>query len=198
MSELEMTSTVEATHSPTAQTITQPITSAGDERLVRSGDWRVAPYGMDYRVEQPGDMLVERITWDGDTPAQTLGGGMDDVTIAAPHFVWFRFWLTDEGQIVEKYFNDLGEPVGVLAPIGRPFDKNGGQLSTSDLLLTLWIGADERVTLLHEEAFDDAVAQQELTPVEIDFAERRVRNLTTSIAQKQFPPSLVRNLELKK
>ena len=153
---------------------------------------------MDYRVEQPSEMLVERVTWDSSMPTQSLGGGMEGVTIAAPHFVWFRFWLTDEDQVVEKYFDDVGSPIGMRVPICRQLEKNGGQLSTSHLLLTLWIGADERVTLLHEEAFDDAIAHEELTPVDIDLAERRVRTLTTSIAQKQFPPALVRNLELKK
>ena len=187
-----MTELETATAPPASQT------STTDARLVRSGDWRVAEHAMDYRVEQPSEMLVERVTWDSGTPAQSLGGGMERVAIAAPHFVWFRFWLMDEDQIVEKYFNDVGESIGMRAPICRQFNKNGGQLSTSDLLLTLWIGADERVTLLHEEAFDDAVAREELSPVDIDFAERRIRTLTTSIAQKQFPPALVRNLELKK
>lgn len=152
---------------------------------------------MDYRVEQPNEMLVERVTWDSATPTETLDG-MESLAIGGPHYVWFRFWLAGEDQIIEKYFNDVGAPIGMRVPICRPFDKNGGQLSTSDLLLTLWLDADERVTLLHEEAFDAAVARRALSPIEIDYAERRVRTLTTSIAQKQFPPALVRNLELKK
>ena len=73
---------------------------------------------------------------------------------------------------------------------------HGRGFSMLDLLLGLWITEEGRVTVQNEESFDRAVRRGEMTPVEAEQAELLIRELTTSTAQKRFPPPFVRNFTL--
>jgi len=166
-------------------------------RTIESGEWQIHPYLTDYRAEWPGDMLVERATWTANAPKQQIHAqGPDPITIAGPGYIWFRFWLPEDGQVIERYFNVQGEAVGTYIPICALLEREGNTFRTVMLVLGLWIGADERVTVLHEEEFDAAVASGDITPVQAERAELRIRTLTTAVAQRQFPPGLVRNFTI--
>jgi predicted RNA-binding protein associated with RNAse of E/G family len=68
--------------------------------------------------------------------------------------------------------------------------------TTNDLLLDIWISPDGRVTVRNETAFEAAVADGSLSIDEASWAEEHVRRLTAAIAQRRFPPPLVRNWQV--
>jgi len=95
--------------------------------------------------------------------------------------------------VVEKYFTPLGRTVGYLAPICGPIDHHNGKLMAEVYGLRLWIAESGRVTVLGEERFDRNAETGDVTPVALEQAEQRIRELTTLIAQRRFPPAFVRN-----
>lgn len=164
-------------------------------RIIESGEWQFDESLADYRAEWPGNMLVERATWGPNARTVTTANlpGYEPSIIAAPNYIWFRFWLAEDDQVVERYFSPQGEPAGTYLPITMELQKHGRAFQTAALILGLWIAEDGRVTVLNEPEFDAAVAAGNINPVESERAELRIRALTGAIAQKRFPPALVRN-----
>jgi len=158
-----------------------------------SGAWQKHREMTDYRAEWLGSLLVERADWREDSFPRSV----DSVQIAGPGFVWFRFWLPEQNQVVEKYFDPAGTEVGIYVPVTEDLQRQGETWRTTELVLAIWILPNGRVAVLREDDFDAAVVQEILTPVAIEHAERRIRELTTAIAQEQFPPPIVRNFEIK-
>ncbi|MCX6046552.1 MAG: hypothetical protein NT075_15720 [Chloroflexi bacterium] len=161
--------------------------------IITNGAWETVPYMTDYRAEWFSEMLVERATWAPMAPLQRIG----EHVIAGPGYVWFRFWLLENEIMVEKYFDEAGQVVGFYASIGMPIQRRVSTLRLRTLILALWLKPDERVTVLHEDEFDQAVTAGTITPVESEQAEFRIRELTLAIAQKRFPPAMVRNFTIK-
>ncbi len=88
--------------------------SSGALPIIASGDWQRQPDLYDYRYDWRNDILVERATWAESAPVQQLG----PTTIAAPGYVWFRFWLAEGDHILDKYFDDGGSAIGIYAHVG--------------------------------------------------------------------------------
>ncbi len=160
---------------------------------IESGDWLHDPEMGDYRAEWLTDVLVERATWQAHATPRTLGPELAQVIIVQPAFVWARFWFRREGWVVEKYFNQLGRTIGYRAPICGPIDHQSGKLLADVYCLALWIAEAGRVHVVGEDQFDRSVAAGDVTPVALEQAEQRIRELTTLTAQRRFPPPFVRN-----
>ncbi len=158
-----------------------------------SGSWAEHPHMEDYRHEWFGDLLVERATWRADAPSRHLA----NTQVSGPGYIWFRFWLTDGGYVVEKYFDPQGQVLGIYIPVAPPIQLQGEQYRTTQLLLGLWLDPGGRVRVLEEEAFDRAAHEGLLQEAEVAMAERRIRELTLSIHRGQFPPPLIRNFEIR-
>lgn len=156
------------------------------------GAWRKDEYRIDYRIERLSDMLIERATWRDDAPARQIG----DFTVAAPGYIWFRFWLLRGEKVVEKYFKDDGQAVGMYVPICMPFFDNAHGLKTSTLILALWLARDGQVTVLNEAEFEGGAVSGAISPDEVIEAEERIRALTLETAQNLFPPAIIRNFAL--
>lgn len=159
---------------------------------ITSGQWQTNPHLHDYRTEWFSSMLVERATWLPNAPIQQLG----DRVIASSGFVWLRFWLLESDDVIEKYLDARGNPIGYYMPICTPLDRRGTQLYVGWLKLALWMQTSGQLTVLGEESFEQAINSGDLTPVEAEHAEYRIRTLTTAIHQKRFPPAIVRNFTL--
>lgn len=157
-----------------------------------SGDWRADAAMTDYRAEWFNALLVERAAWTTDAPEVEL---MDTV-IGGPGFVWFRFWLPELDQLVEKYFTAAGDAIGFYLPVCRPLQRDDEAYRTSDLILAIWYNADKRVSVLREAEFDEAHRRQLLSTEEAERAETRIRELTAAIFRDEFPPPLVRNFAI--
>jgi predicted RNA-binding protein associated with RNAse of E/G family len=168
------------------------MTTTASLPIIASGDWQRQPHMKEYRSEWLNDMLVERASWDSGTPVQLLGS----VTIAAPGYIWFRFWLAEGDRILDKYFDETGKQVGMYAHVGMPLPHQGRGFSIVDLTLGLWISAQMHVTVHNESAFDEAVRQGAISPVEAEHAEHQIREITTAISHKRFPPAIVRNFSV--
>jgi predicted RNA-binding protein associated with RNAse of E/G family len=160
--------------------------------IIASGDWQRQPDLFDYRFDWRNEILVERATWGEAAPVQRLGG----VTIAAPGYVWFRFWLAEGDRILDKYFDDGGNPIGIYVHVGMGMPHQGRGYSMIDLILGLWITGQSRITVQNEARFDAAVAGGAISPVEAEHAEHQLREITTAITHKRFPPALVRNFSI--
>jgi predicted RNA-binding protein associated with RNAse of E/G family len=156
------------------------------------GVWRTDEYQIDYRIERLSDMLIERATWRRDVAVRRIG----DTVIVAPGYIWFRFWLLRDERLVEKYFRDDGEGVGIYVPLCMPFFDSEHGLKTSDLVLALWLASDGQVTVLHEAEFENGIANGLISSAEASEAEDRIRAMTLETAQGLFPPAIIRNFEL--
>jgi predicted RNA-binding protein associated with RNAse of E/G family len=166
--------------------------------IITNGAWQSAPHMIDYHAEWFSEMLVERATWSSTAPVLRLGeqdsGGQ---VIAQPGYVWFRFWLLESELMLEKYFDAAGKVVGFYVPISLPLQRRTDTLRLITLVLGLWLQPDDRVTVLREAEFDQAVIDGAITPVEAEQAELRIRELTLAVAQKRFPPAMVRNFTIR-
>ncbi|GIV68746.1 hypothetical protein [Caldilinea sp.] len=160
--------------------------------MIASGEWNRHPGLIDYRAEWLSDLLVERATCAPDAAVQRINHHV----VAAPGYIWFRFWLANGQHVIEKYFDNLGRAIGMYARIGMALPHRGRGFTMLNLLLGLWITEDARVTVLHEEEFDEAVKSGLISPVEAEHAEQQIRELTMAIANRRFPPPIVRNLAL--
>jgi hypothetical protein len=158
--------------------------------IISSGDWQREAQLRDYRAEWLTDMLVERATWTAAAPRRALGA----LTIGGPSYVWFRFWLAEGERLLEKYFDDSGNPVGMYVHVGMVLPHRSRGFSLLDLILGLWITGDRQVTVHNEAQFEAAVRSGTISPVEAEHAEHQIREITRSIAQQRFPPAIVRNL----
>ncbi len=157
-----------------------------------SGMWRSAPHMGDYRSEWLQEMLVERVTWGAEAPTVQLRG----TTVAAPGHIWFRFWLAEQEQVVEKYFDAKRQPVGLYVPLCAPLQRQGESYATTSLLLALWLDLPGRVMMMHEAEFESAAASGRMTPSQAELAEANIRILTGGVAAGTFPLALVRNFAL--
>ena len=170
----------------------QPVFVEAMTRELVPGDWRTDEHRTDYRVERLSDLLVERATWRESAPVRHICG----TTVSAPGYIWFRFWLLRDGNVVEKYFDDEGRPVGMYAPVSMPFSAGEDGLGTIDLTLALWVANDGQVIVLNEDKFDHDVRNDFITPAQAAVAEDRIREMTLETARGQFPPPIIRNFEL--
>ncbi len=167
-------------------------TPVDNSHVILSGEWKSALQLSGYRAEFLGDMLVERAAWKSGAPQRTLA----QVQVAGPGYIWVRFWLLEREQVVEKYFDPYGKVVGYFVPICMPFDRTRKPLAAVGLLLGLWLDQGGRLTVLDEDLFEQAVRRGQLSALEAETAELRIRELTGEIAQRRFPPGLVRNFLL--
>lgn len=147
---------------------------------------------VDYRSELLDDLLVERASWDRNAPEKRMAGQI----VAAASFVWFRFWFAEGEQLIEKYFDTQRKPIGYYMPISTTWRRRDTHWSASDLILGLWLDVDGHMTVLNEDRFEQAVANEKITDSEVEHAEHRLRRLTLSISQRRFPPPLVRNFAI--
>lgn len=160
--------------------------------MIASGDWSKDPQMSDYHAEWLSDMLVERVTWTSQVGVHRINQRI----VGAPGYVWFRFWLANGEHILEKYFNGQAQPLGMYARIGMSVPHRGRGLSMLNLLLGLWITDDGRITVLNEAEFEAAVNTGVISPVEAEHAEQQIREVTMAIANRRYPPPIVRNLTL--
>jgi uncharacterized protein len=159
---------------------------------IRSGRFGdpAATYG--YRFERLGEVFVERIIW-AELPAPRRLAGL---VVADTGYVWYRYWLLPESQVVERYFTAEGVPIGTQIDLCAPIAWDDAGCSALDLLLDIWIDAGGRVTLHNEDRFEKAVVWGALSSAQADVAEAHLRELTAAIARGRFPPPLVRNWQL--
>lgn len=160
--------------------------------MIRSGEWQQWPDAANYVVGLIDDILIERLIWGHDAAQRLLGKQV----VAAPGYVWYRFWLWRDEQVVEKYFDPQGQLIGTQIDVCAPLRASQDVWSALDLLLDIWITPDDRVTVRGEAAFERAVKDGALSAGEAEQAEQQVRRLTAAIAQGRFPPPLVRNWQV--
>ena len=163
-----------------------------DGGQIKSGEFGDPAAVSDYRSEQLGDILVERIIWGEQPNPRGLAGD----TVADSGYVWYRFWLPGEDQVVERYYDDQGRLIGTQIDVCTTLHLDERGWRAEDLILDIWISPDERVTVHNEDAFDRAVLLGELDSAQAARAERHVRQLTAAIARGRFPPPLVRNWQI--
>lgn len=161
-----------------------------------SGEWQQDRNLTDYRAEWLSNVLVERATWQADAPVRRLAEVVADIEIAGPGYVWLRFWLRDEDQVVEKYFDADGKVIGFFVPVCMPFRQEGNHLESRTLALALWHDTEGRLTILGERDFEVGSREHVFAPIEMEHAEHRIRALTLGILNRSFPPGLVRNFSI--
>ncbi|MEI2689002.1 MAG: DUF402 domain-containing protein [Anaerolineae bacterium] len=158
---------------------------------ITSGDWQNLPGVIDYLAGLIDDVLIERAIW-GASPDATDNGR----ALAGRGHIWYRFWLWRDDQVVERYFDAQGLALGTQVDLCMPLQISEHEWTARDLLLDIWISPEGRVTVGNEAAFEDAVRHGQLTEEEARWAEEHVRRLTGAIAQRRFPPAMVRNWQV--
>lgn len=166
------------------------MSTTAQPRVIRSGEWQVDPAIAHYSMGLIDGLLIERAIWREQQPP--AGGGM----AASAGDIWYRFWLWRDDQIVEKYFDAAGHLLGTQVDVCMPMVVGEYEWTTDDLVLDIWIAPDGRVTVRNERAFETAAADGALTVDQTRWAEEHVRRLTAAIAQRRFPPPIVRNWQV--
>ena len=160
--------------------------------LIRSSEWRGLPGAAHYMAGLLDDLLVERVIWAEGAETRAAGGQI----VAAPGHIWYRFWLWRDDQIVERYFDAAGQALGTQVDVCMPIEAGEQGWIARDLLLDIWIAPDGRVTVRREAEYEAALAAGQLSADEAGWAEPHLRRLTTAIAQRRFPPAMVRNWQV--
>lgn len=160
--------------------------------VIRSGDWARWQAVRDYRSVYLGQVLVERLVWNHD-PGDVRPKRRE---LAREGYVWFRFWLFDHGQVIERYYDSQGRLLGTHLDLCTPPKREGELWYATGLLLEIWIAPDGQVVVRNEPAFERAQRQGLLTAADAIQADRRCRELTAAIAKGRFPPALVRNWQV--
>lgn len=158
-------------------------------RKIVSGVLGDPAYVTQYRLEYLGDVIVERVVWRYLPAPRTLFGRV----VADSGTVWFRFWLPQHDQVVERYFRSSGEPLGTHIDLSGPLVCGLEGCEADDYILDIEMDPVGRVTVHNEDEFERAVLLGELTSEQADKAETHLRGLTAAIARNRFPPPLVRN-----
>jgi predicted RNA-binding protein associated with RNAse of E/G family len=158
---------------------------------IRSGEWQNLPGVADYLAGLIDDVLIERAIWGG--PPEAAGNGRAP---AGRGHIWYRFWLWRDDQVVERYFDAQGQALGTQVDLCMPLQASGPQWTARDLLLDIWISPQGQVTVSNEAVFEAAVSGGQISPEEARWAEEHVRRLTGAIAQRRFPPPMVRNWQV--
>jgi predicted RNA-binding protein associated with RNAse of E/G family len=158
-------------------------------RQIQSGVFADPAYVHAYRFELLGDALVERVIWKRLPEPRRLYGEVVADTAA----VWYRFWLPQHDQVVERYYLSDGTPLGIHIDVSGPIVCNESGCRADDFILDIRIDAHGRVTVHNEEEFERSVLLGELSPLSATQAEAHLRELTAAIARNRFPPPLVRN-----
>jgi predicted RNA-binding protein associated with RNAse of E/G family len=160
--------------------------------LISSGEWQTLPGVADYLAGLIDDVLIERAVWAEPAEAALVGGR----ALAGPGHIWYRFWLWRDDQVVERYFDAQGQPLGTQVDLCMPLQVSEQRWTAQDLLLDIWISPQGQVTVGNEAAFEAAVSSGQLTEEEARWAEEHVRRLTGAISQRRFPPAMVRNWQV--
>jgi predicted RNA-binding protein associated with RNAse of E/G family len=161
-------------------------------RIIVTRSFGDPAYVEDYRIELLGDMLVERIIWRELPTPRTLFGAV----VADSGAIWYRFWLPQHGQVVERYFLPDGTSLGAHIDVCGPLQCDEQRCVADDFILDIWIDPQGRVTVHNEDEFDRAVLVGELSAEQAQRAEAHLRELTAAIARNRFPPPLVRNWQI--
>lgn len=161
-------------------------------QLIQSGEWEHHPHLRKYRAEWLGELLVERAEWTEPDEVQWRAGQQ----INGEGYIWFRFWLPDPRQVVEKYFDHHAQPIGLYLPVSEEIEASEDVYSTRHLLLGLWLSPEGHLTVIGESTFDEAVASGQISPSQAEWAESRIRELTMNIHQERVPPALIRNFAI--
>ncbi len=161
-------------------------------QIIESGKFGDPSAVRDYRSELLGDVFIERIIW-GEPPASQW---RSDHVVTEHGFIWFRFWLLSDDQVIERYYDAQGRLLGTQIDVCGPLMCNQDGCRTDDLILDIWISHDGGVTVHNENAFENAVRSGDLEPAQVERAETHVRRLTAAISRGRFPPPLVRNWQI--
>lgn len=156
---------------------------------IRSGELGDSAVVEGYRAEHIGEAFVERVIW-GQIPAPRYLAG---TIVADTGYIWYRFWLPHQRQVVERYYAPDGRLVGTQVDVCGSMTCDGGGCRAVDLMLDIWLAPDGRVTMHNEAAFEEVLSAG---ACEAESAERHVRELTAAIASGRFPPPLVRNWQV--
>ncbi len=162
--------------------------------VIRSGEWEDQPALEEYRAEWLSNLLVERAAWGEAATVMQLAG----VQIGGSGAIWFRFWLPDPQQIIDKYFDDAGRSIGIYIPIVDTFQFDGEQYHATHLILGLWLATSGHVTVIGEAEFDAATRLGLLSEGQVRWAESRIREVTADISRSRLPPPLIRNFSIDK
>jgi uncharacterized protein len=161
-------------------------------REIRSGTFGDPAFVHAYRFELLGDALVERVIWRRLPEPRTLFGAV----VADSGAIWYRFWLPQHDQVVERYYREDGTPLGTHIDVSGPIMCDEGGCRAEDYILDIRIDPQGRVTVHNEDEFERSALLGELLPEAAQWAEAHLRELTAAIARKRFPPPLVRNWQI--
>jgi predicted RNA-binding protein associated with RNAse of E/G family len=161
-------------------------------REIRSGMFGDPAFVHAYRFEPLGDALVERVIWRRLPEPRTLFGAV----VAESGAVWYRFWLPQHDQVVERYYRADGTPLGIHIDVSGPILCDETSCRAEDYVLDIRIDPQGRVTVHNEDEFERSVLLGELSPESARRAEAHLRELTAAIARNRFPPALVRNWQI--
>jgi predicted RNA-binding protein associated with RNAse of E/G family len=110
--------------------------------------------------------------------------------MAAPGYVWFRFWMLKTEQLVRSISMMRTSYRHVCTGLYALLGGDDGLVAT-DLILGLWILTDGHVMVLNEDEYETGCSSGLITKDEAKEAEQRIRDMTLATAKRGSfrPPS---------
>lgn len=145
-------------------------------------------------VEDTGEYIVTYLE-STELPEPVRVGGRAVLEPGAPA-VWFTYpgrWYD-----IGRFHLADGTFTGCYANILTPVEMDGLEWRTTDLCLDVWAGADGRVELLDEEAFETAVEEGWIDGETEAAARETAETLLLLARQGEWPPEHVREWTLER
>jgi predicted RNA-binding protein associated with RNAse of E/G family len=99
-----------------------------------------------------------------------------------------KVYFFNEAFNLLEFRDELDELVGYYSDIGEPARKlRDGEYEMVDLFLDLWLYANGTLLELDWDEFDEAIANQVITPAQADLARTAMARLKAEFAQKIYP-----------
>lgn len=174
-----------------------PTQDTGSVVSIKSEQWRSNTLMEDYRIEYPGDLVVERIILAKDTPIRTLKVHvLTSMIFQAPRCIWFRFWMFNDDVIIDQYYTEAGKLIGTyIAPcLSMEPSKSDGSCTAIVLVTGVWRNTDGHIYIVDRQELYEQLDGDEIG---MDYGiielETPVRKVVKSMSIGNLPPALIRN-----
>lgn len=111
--------------------------------------------------------------------------------------IWFIFknrWY-DIGKFYDRSGNWLGYYCDIIRPVSKLLADRGRTVKLTDLYLDLWISTENKISILDENEFVDAIKKRHISKRTADEVKRRLNLMVEMVRTRTFPPREIRRIQ---
>ena len=111
--------------------------------------------------------------------------------------IWFIFknqWY-DIGKFYDRSGNWLGYYCDIVKPVSKLLADRGRTIKLTDLYLDLWISAENKISILDENEFVEAIKKRYISKRTAEEAKNRLNLMVEMVRSRKFPPREIRRIK---